>query len=144
MACSTTTLTGVDGKFSVDDQLVARITQWEVNPTLDTSMEWGDSDGGGYTLAAPGRKGCSFDTEGKFDTDSEVYDLFQPGDKLASVLWINASTLYWDFPCALCKDFSLSVNVDTQEVIGWSAEWKADGVFYYPGQSGATARTLPS
>ena len=111
---------------------------------MDTSTEWGDSDGAGYTLVAAGRKGASFTAEGKFDTAVEVFNLFQPGDKVIAVLWLNTTTLYWDFPCALCTDFSLSVNVDTQEVIGWTSSWKADGIFYYPGEVGATARAVPT
>jgi len=29
------------------------------------------------------------------------------------------------------------VNIDTEEVIGWTSEWGADGKFYYPGESEA-------
>lgn len=141
---STNTKTGRNGKFVVDDTLVARTQQWGVNPKLASSEEWGDSDSEGYTNRAAGRRDATFTSEGKYSTDSEQYDLFQPGDKVAAVLWMDNSTLYWDFPCALCSDFSMTVNIDTEEVIGWSSSWGADGKFYYPGQSGATSRTLPS
>jgi len=70
--------------------------------------------------------------------------LFQPEDIAIAVLWLDNSTLYWDFPRALCTDFNLSVNIDDEEVIGWTSEWGADGVFFYPGEAGATSRTLPS
>jgi len=139
---STNTLTGKLGKVTVDGSLVARITQWEVRPALANTNEWGDSDSAGYTNRSPGRKDCTFTTEGKFDTTNEVYDLFQPGDSAQVTLWINA-TLYWDFPSALCTEFSLLVNVDTEEVVGWTASWGADGQFYYPGETGAPVRTLP-
>jgi len=140
---SETALTGRLGKFVVDGSLVARTTQWAVNPKLANSSEWGDSDSAGHTNRAAGRKDCTFSAEGKFDTDDEQYDLFQPGDIALAVLWLNAS-LYWYFTRALCSDFKLTVNIDTEEVIGWTSEWGEDGKSYYPGESGAPAATLPS
>lgn len=142
MSGTTTALTGRLGKFVVETTSVARTTQWGVSPKLASSSEWGDSDTDGFTARMPGRKDCTMSTEGKYDTASEQYDLFMPEDKATVVLWMNA-TLYWDFPCAMCSDFNLTVNVDSQEVIGWTASWGADGVYYYPGEAGATVRTLP-
>jgi hypothetical protein len=72
-----------------------------------------------------------------------VFDLFQPEDIAIATLWLDATSLYWDFPRALNTDFNLTVNVDTEEVIGWTASWGADGVFHYPGEAGAATRTLP-
>ena len=141
---SATALTGRNGKFVVGTSQVARTTQWSVNKALATSSEWGDSGGGGFTNRSAGRKDATFDTEGKYDTTDEQWDLFQPEDIAIVVLWMNATTLYWDFPRALCSTFAMTVNVDTEEVIGWSSSWGADGVFYYPGEAGATARTLPT
>jgi len=140
---SENTLTGRTGKFVVGTTLVARTTKWDVNPTLAGGSEWGDSDSNGFTNRAPGRKDCTFTAEGKYDTTDEVFDLFQPEDIAIAVLWLNNLTLYWDFPRALCNDFSLSVDIDTEEVIGWTSGWGSDGEFYYPGEAGATARVLP-
>lgn len=137
------TITGRNGKFVVETTLVARCTQWAVNPTLASSSEWGDSDSAGFTNRQPGRKDATFNVEGKFSTTNEVYDLFQPGDKAIAVLWLDNSSLYWDFPCSMCTDFNLTLNMDTEEVVGWTADWGADGPFYYPGEAGANTRTLP-
>lgn len=139
---SETALTGRLGKFVVDSTLVARTKTWEVSPALANSSEWGDSDSSGYTNRAAGRRDCKFTADGTFDTADEQYDLFQPEDICEAVLWMNA-TLYWCFPRALCQDFKLSVNIDTEEVIGWSSSWGADGIFYRPGQAGAPAHTIP-
>lgn len=159
---SANTLTGRHGKHMVGSSLVARLTEWAVNPSLASSSEWGDSDSEGFTCRAPGRKGATFNTGGKYDTSDEVFDLFQPEDIAIGVLWLTDyrvtsgeqvlgsarsyaafTDLYWDFPRALCNDFNLTVNIDSQEVIGWTSGWGNDGPFYRPGQSGATARTLP-
>lgn len=142
MPCSTNTLTGRNGKFVCDGNLVARVTQWAVNPTMATSSEWGDSDSGGYTQRAAGRKDATFTAEGKFASDDAVYSLFGPGDNLECVLWMNNTSLFWDFPCALCTDFNLTVNIDTEEVIGWTSEWGADGIYYPPGTS-PNSHTVP-
>lgn len=140
---SETTLTGRNGKLVVEDELVARLTKWDLTTTLATKSEWGDSDGGGYTNRAEGRRDATFDSEGKYDTVTEQFDLFVPGDIVESVLWMNITTLYWAFPRALCSDFKISVNVDTEEVIGWSSNWGSDGIYYRPGQSGAPSHTIP-
>jgi len=139
---SVNTVTGRNGEFVVGTSKVARITQWAVNPTLATSSAWGDSDGAGFTNRAAGRKDATFTAEGKYDSSDEVFDLFQPEDIAIAVLWLD-TTLYWDFPRALCDDFNLTTDIDTEEVIGWTSSWGADGVYYYPGEAGATVRTLP-
>jgi len=141
---SVNTLTGRNGKFQVGDSLVARTTQWSVARSLANTSEWGDSDSGGYTNRAPGRRDCTFDSEGKYDTEDEVWDLFQPEDYADATLWLNNTSLYWQFPRALCMDFNLTVNIDTEEVIGWTSSWGSDGIFYRPGQDSAPEKTLPS
>ena len=140
---SENTLTGRNGNFVVAGSQVARTTQWTVNPGLASTSEWGDTDSAGYTNRAAGRRDATFSAEGKYDTTDEVYDLFQPTDVAIATLWMDASSLYWDFPRALCTAFSLIVNIDTEEVIGWTSEWGADGIFYFPGQAGVAARSLP-
>jgi hypothetical protein len=144
MMSSETALTGRTGKFVVASTLIARTTSWSVNPTMASTSEWGDSDGEGYTNRAAGRRDATFEAEGKYDTASEQFDLFVPGDIAVAVLWMDNVALYWDFPRALCDDFSLSVDIDSEEVIGWDSSWGADGIFYRPGQSGATSRSLPA
>lgn len=138
------TITGRNGKFVVETSLVARCTTWDVNPTLATTNEWGDSDSEGFTARSAGRKDATFNAEGKYEDTDEVFDLFQPEDSSIAVLWLDATSLYWDFPAALCTDFNLTVNIDSEEVVGWTSSWGADGKYYYPGESGATSRTLPS
>lgn len=141
---SLNTLTGRNGKLVVDDALVARTTQWEVSKKLATKSEWGDSDSAGFTNRAAGRKDATFTTEGKYDTTDEAFDVFQPEDIAEVVLWMNATSLFWEFPRALNDDFTLMVNMDSQEVIGWQAAWGADGIFYYPGESGAGSHSVPA
>ncbi len=141
---SENTLVGRLGDFQVGAVQVARTTQWAINPTLASSSEWGDSDSAGFTNRAAGRKDCTFNAEGKYATNDEQFDLFMPEDILVAVLWMNRTDLYWDFPRAMCNDFNLTVNIDTEEVIGWTSGWGADGQFFHPGEAGATSRSFPS
>jgi hypothetical protein len=140
---SITTLSGRNGKVFIGPVnttgiiTVARITNWTVNPRLAEAASWADSDTAGYQAKAPGAFDAAFSTEGKYDTVVPVWNLFQPGDKLIVELWLHplVPLLRWQFPSAMCLDFLLVVDVDTEEVIGWSAEWGSDGVFYKPGQA---------
>jgi hypothetical protein len=129
---SENTLTGRTGSFTWNAVAIARVTQWAVNPTLATISEWGDSDSGGYTSRAAGRRDATFTSEGKYDTTTEVWDAFQPEDISAATLILIAGT-FWNFPRAICMDFNLTVNIDTEEVIGWTASHGADGPFSSPG-----------
>lgn len=138
---STTARTGELGKAVADGTLIARITQWSFNPTSAESA-WGDSDSGGYTNRVGGRKDGTGSLTGKFDTTNKVYDLFMPGDNIKLVLWETAAD-YWVMECCLISGFSVSYNQDTKEVVEWSADFGADGKFYYPGEAGAPVETLP-
>ena len=115
---------------------MAHCTSWAVNPTLATTEEWGDSDSSGWTCRAAGRRDATFTAEGKYGTESgNAYDLFQQGDIAAVKLFLNASALYWYFPRALCSDFNLTVDMDSEAVISWTSSWGADGICYKPGDS---------
>jgi hypothetical protein len=155
------TLTGRHGKISqaaasLDETPpattteIARVTNWGVNPTLASDSQWGDSSCGGYTARAAGRRDATFTTEGKYDKTTEVWDLFLPEDILAITLWLDHDARsggvnrYWDFPRALCNDFNMVVDVDTEEVIGWTATWGADGIFYKPGTTANPGGIGPS
>ena len=142
---SENTVTGRHGKRVVAGELLARVTQWACNPTLASSSEWGDSDSAGFTNRASGRKDNTFTSEGKYDSATEVFDTFQPDDIALVTLFLNhlPPLLYYDFPRALCNDFSITVDVDTEEVIGWTSAWGADGIFTYPGEVGQPVRALP-
>ena len=144
MAATTTAATGRMGRHTVGDAsiLVARSKQFSISSTLASKSEWGDSDSGGYTARMPGRRDGTFTSEGVYDTEDEQFDLFAPGDKVRSTLWIlppdaadpTSTGVFWDFPCSMCEDFGMTVNIDTEEVIGWTSSWGSDGVFYRPGQ----------
>ena len=147
----TNTATGLTGRLGIDTVVIARTTQWDVSQALASSSEWGDSDSGGFTNRARGRLDATFTAEGKFDNSDDVFLIFQPGDTLDASLWISGTPeLYWQFGGdatvsggALCTDFGLTVNVDTEEVVGWTASFGTDGQFWFPGDTGPPAQPSP-
>jgi hypothetical protein len=138
------TITGRDGEIVVEGQRVGRATKWTANRTLATKAEWGDSDSGGYTNRAPGRRDSTFDFEGKYSEDDSQFDLFEEGDIAESTLWLDNVSLYYHYPRALCLDFNVTVDMDTEDVIGYTSNWGADGIYYRPGAAGAPAKSLPT
>lgn len=141
------TLSGRGGSVSLNEATtglanitVLRIARWRVRPQLIEYAAWADSDTAGRIARAPGAKDGLFTTQGVYDFRLPAlasYNLFQPGDKRTVHLWMDKTiaNFYWRFPSALCLDFELIVDVDTERVVGWSAEWGADGIFYRPFES---------
>jgi hypothetical protein len=126
---SATTVTGRCGTLSIDGTPVARLTQWTVNDNLDTSTEWGDSSTCGFTNRAPGRRGATIDCEGKYDTGgADALSLCDPGDVVALVCSSEGGPSY-SFARAICTSFNVTVNPDTEEVIGWTGSFASDGEY---------------
>lgn len=141
---STTARNGCEGKVVVAGQLIARITSFSIQESVGETA-WGDSDSGGFTNRKAGRRDATINFGGKFDTNKKIYNLMRVGDNVKLVLWESTTdTDYWVFPCVLIQSFQVDVNTDTKEVITWSATAGADGIYYYPGESGAPSETLPS
>ena len=134
-------ITGKSGEIQVGATTVARITSWDVNPTLATSSEWGDSDSAGYTNRLRGRLDATFNAAGKYDTASEPWSLIYVGVVADVTLWING-TKYFNFPRALCNDFNMTIDIDSAEVVGYESSWGADGMYYRPGQAGAPVKRI--
>ena len=132
---SENTLSGRNGNFRVGGTQVARGTSWDLTRSLAGGSEWGDSDSAGFTNRSAGRKDATFNSGGKYDSNSEVWDIFDVEDIAAALLYLDAATTFWNFPRALCNNFTMNVNIDTEEVIGWTAGFGSDGEFFYPGES---------
>lgn len=137
-----TVRTGHNAKAVIEDELVLRLTRWEINPS-SSETAWGDSDGGEFTLRKKARRDCAGSLTGKFEEDRPIYDMVREGDELKLALWESASD-FWVFPCMLVQNFTLIFDNDTKEVVEWNMAFGSIGRFYHPGESGAPAQTLPS
>jgi len=142
MSGSGTSMTGRHGAFYIGNDRIARCTQWAVSQKPASVSEWGDSDGCGWTCRAPGRRDVTFTAEGKFDRTDAQWDIFVGGDYASAYLYPRKPTTCDDpipqdswnfyFPRAVCMEFNLTVNIDTEEVIGWTSSWGNDGVVTLP------------
>ncbi len=137
-------ITGTDGQVTVGGTRIARLTSWGYEESAGESA-WGDSDSAGYTFRKAGRKDAKGSIGGKFDKTNPPYVLFRAGDSVALVLSVQKTPhLYYAIPAAEISNFKFDVNQDTKEVIGWTADWGADGKYYRPAEAGAPAASYPT
>jgi hypothetical protein len=132
---------GDAGEVMADATRIARITQFSFNPKVGESA-WGDSDSKGYTMRKGARKDGSGGMAGQFDKGTNNYRVLKVGDEPELVLWV-CTTIYYYLPCALIANFNFSVNQDSKEVVGWSSDFGASGIFYQPGDAGIPAKVYP-
>lgn len=130
------------GEVVADGTAIAHLTEWNVNPKISESA-WGDSESRGFTFRKGARKDGTGSIGGKFNTTQAFYAVVKEGDEPTLALFVT-TTLYWYFPCVLITDCKLAVNRDTKEVVGWTADWGASGIFYRPGEAGTTSVTYPT
>jgi hypothetical protein len=148
-AGGSTARTGRNGKVVIGGALMARATTWSINASVGETA-WGDSGSEGYTNRKETRYDATGTIEGKFDEVSKVYGLAPSTGHLQGyvtslVLWeTTEAKTYWNFPCALIQTYQQQVNMDTQEVVGFSMTYGSDGKFWRPGQSGAPTVSLPT
>jgi hypothetical protein len=138
----TSAIGGTEGQATIDGVRVARLTNWSMNRSSSESA-WGDSDSEGWTFRKTARHDGTGSLGGKFDDDNPPHNLFDDGDIVSLILWLN-TTKYYAAPSARIQNFQLEVNQDTKEVVGWTADWGTDGKVYKPGEAGAPAAVYPS
>ena len=152
-----TAMTGHGGKVAVadydgaspsatDKYLLARVTEWSINPTT-TESAWADSDSAGYTNRVGGRKDCTGTLSGVMDKTYKQYknllfnvDTSDPNnnDIVEVILWEDGHETtpneYWFFPRVLITGFSMTFDIDNRIEVRWTANFAADGIFYRPAQ----------
>ncbi len=124
---SLNTVSGRGGSVSIDGTPLLRIKNWSVTISRVGGSEWGDSDSNGFTNRSVGRKDCTGTMEGVYDTTSPAVAILDPNEVVAVALGSNGPS--FSFARAIITDFSLTVDADTEEVIGWNASFGADGEF---------------
>ena len=139
------TLSGRRGRVMVGSATLARCTQWTLTKTKAGGTEWGDSDSQGFTNRGGGRRDATGTVEFKLETSVPQYNVVEEGDHVQLALWLDGAEAgsYFVFPRVQVSDVNLTVDMDSQEVIGGSFSWGADGVFYAPGESGAPSIAPP-
>lgn len=120
---------GKDGKVLAGATQLAEITKWTFNPKSNNPA-WASSDSAGYKKRVAGVKDGGGSIEGKFDSSSKFYTLVAEGDEVTLKLYLDA-TRYYSVP-AIIDDYSLTVDMDTGDVVGWSANFSTNGAWTEP------------
>ena len=100
----------------------AQITSWSFNPTSNNSS-WGSSSTNGYKDRVAGVKDGSGSVEGKWDGSQAMVE----GTEYTLVLNTSGGTAF-TVPCFI-DSFSVEVDIDEGEVVGWSAEFSINGAW---------------
>lgn len=144
-----TALNGVDGTAVFNNASVARLTRWSINHVM-AETAWGDNGTQGYTARRRAREDATGTLVGKYDEIKKPYAMSKsnsvgiPGGVMKLVLWEKRKAgFYWVFPCILVQNFQLTVDMDSKEVVEWTMDWGADGLFWRPGQSSIPSETIP-
>lgn len=158
LANGSTAISGDTGFVVVSDpgggnsKRLARVTQFTINPS-SSETAWGDSDSEGFTNRKRARRDCTGSIQCRLDseqtdkvTDEGASQMLKDGDIVELVLWEDNSNdeNYWKLPRALMQNVQETVDMDSKEVISVSADFGADGKFYYPGDSNAAGEIDPS
>ncbi len=137
--CENTATTGSRGAVFLDDQAVARVTNW----TLDIAtagVRYFSSDARAWSKFIPsvhtgtGKVDFIYETELHFSDSGNVVlapqdTVVLPGSYVSISLFIDAAAQRgWYIPQAVVMGYSMSVDVRTAEVVGGSFGFEIDGV----------------
>ena len=111
------TISGKDGSVGS----YAEITSWSLNITSNNSA-YASSDTAGYKKRVAGTKDVTGSMEGKWNGSMQV----TPGDAITGLALNLDATQSYTLD-AVVDSFSLEVDVDDGEVIGWSADFSVKG-----------------
>ena len=135
-------LSGKSGDLRVGTETpvqVCQITKWTMDPKVNISA-FAHNCSGGFKVRVSGTKDATGTIEGKWDPDDPITDTLDVGTEVTLNLHYN-TTQKWIVP-AVIESLSLSVDMDSGEVDGWTANWGLNGAWTKPTAS-AFAPTFP-
>ncbi len=122
-------ISGKDGKVMIGATTLADITFWTL-ATASNNPAYASSATSGHKKRVAGVKDASGSIQGKLDVADPVTDDFDEGDAVTLLLYIDA-TRFYSVP-AIIDSINFEVDIDTGEVIGWTADYSADGAWTKP------------
>ena len=97
----------------------SHVTSWSASVTSNNSS-WASSATNGFKDRVVGVKEATCSIEGKWDSSAS----FVPGTEYSLTLTASTGTISGDF---LCDSFSVEVDINDGEVVGYSAEFSSNG-----------------
>lgn len=148
----TSARSGAGGQAYINGRYVVRLKQWSVSVTASESA-WGDSDALGFTNRKLARKDCTGSLTGvQQHSNANTQDIYQiisgstnsrtplAGRVTSLELWED--NFYagdsWYFPSVLIQNFNITYDMDTMEVVEWTMDFAADGLFFRPYETPCT------
>jgi len=107
---------------------------WNVTPESDL-LDTSNKEGGGFKDYVPGLAGAKIHFEGWWDAHNNMYDaplnIFN-GAYLTNVLLYTTtlSSPYWNFPLVVVGPAPMMADV--KDLVKYTFDANAKGVFYYP------------
>jgi hypothetical protein len=148
-----TARSSTNGQAVINGIYIPRLKQWNIAQSSSESA-WGDSDSVGFTNRKKARRDCTGSLTGVQQNGTGIgNDIMaivvnsqpvNPQDlagRIVSIqLWeTGVASDNWWFPSALIQNFNITYDMDTKEVVEWTIDFGADGVFYRPYET-ATGR----
>ncbi len=124
---SFTTVTGTLGSVKISTNSVGDITNWDFTKKA-YNTKWASSESGGFKKSAIGVKEGSGKIEGKLDTAASCP--IDVGVAATLILGIDG-THHYTVP-AVITEFALKVDMNTGEVVGFTASFENNGSWTEP------------
>ncbi len=122
-------ISGKDGKVMIGVAAVADITYWSFS-TAAQNPAYASSATAGHRKRLGGVKDGGGVIRGKLDIADAVTDDFNEGDAVTLLLYLNA-TKFYSVPAVIDR-LQFEVDIDSGDVVGWEAEFSANGAWTKP------------
>lgn len=120
---------------------VTELTKWGFNPKCGTSA-WASNRSGGYKKRVAGNKDGSGSMEGKWDPTAPITDMLEEGTEVTLNLVITGAQKY--IVPAIIEGIKLDVDLDSGDVVGWSADWSTTGPWTKPTPLASLMAPMPA
>ncbi|MDZ4781242.1 MAG: hypothetical protein SGJ19_13390 [Planctomycetia bacterium] len=122
-------ISGKDGKVMIGVTAVANITFWNFS-TLAQNPAYASSATAGHRKRLGGVKDGGGVIRGKLDLTDAVTNDVNEGDSVTLLLYLNA-TKFYSVPAVIDR-LQFEVDIDSGDVVGWEAEFGANGAWTKP------------
>jgi hypothetical protein len=119
---------GKEGSVVIGATELPEITMWSFNPTI-TTQSYASNKTNGFKRKVCGSKDATGSLEGKWDRTDPITDHFTEGSTVTLLLHLD-TTRKITVP-ALITGMTIEVNIDDNEIEGWTADFEADGEWTY-------------
>lgn len=135
---ATAAISGKNGDVSISSTSISEVTQWTFTETSNNPA-FASNKTAGFKQRVAGVKDGSGTIEGKWDPGDPATAVIEVGTLVTLTLEIDA-TQFYTVP-SIIDSFSMTVNLDDGDVVGWTAEFSINGAWTLP--IDASPLTLP-